>query len=81
MELFVVAIFDRVTEIYAQPAFVPTTGAAIRGLGDEVNKEGSPIAAHVDDFDLYVIGMYDDRNGLLTATPPRLLALARDLKR
>lgn len=84
MKLFIVSIFDRVADTYAQPAFVPTTASAIRGLADEMNRpavdgQRNALRDHPDDFDLFLIGEYDDKTGAIVGSVPRCIAMARDL--
>lgn len=63
--LAVCAVFDSAVQAYSRPMFVPHTGAAIRGFGDEVNRKdaGNPLAAHPDDYELHHLGMWDEVNG------------------
>lgn len=83
MKFVVVALLDCVAEVYAQPAFVASAGAAIRGLSDEVNRVDpkNPLHVHADDFQLHLIGSYDDATGIIEPSPPRAIAMARDLRK
>lgn len=84
MKYKIVCVRDRVADVFGVPNFVLSTAAAVRSFGDEVNKkDGSPLGAHPDDFDLYSLGEYDDANAQFTAEEggPRQLALGRDLVR
>jgi hypothetical protein len=75
-----VAIKDRVSDAFSHPNFVTSTGSAIRSFGDEVRntRENNPLNSHPDDFDLYLIGEYDDENASFTSHEPKQIALGRD---
>lgn len=63
--LAVCAVFDSAVQAYSRPMFVPHTGAAIRGFGDEVNRKeaGNPLAAHPEDYELHHLAMWDEIKG------------------
>lgn len=83
MRYKIVTVRDRVADVYGVPSFVLSVGAAIRSFGDEINKkDGSPLSAHPDDFDLFALGEYDDQNGeFISDGAPRQLAIGKDLVR
>lgn len=84
MILKIVAVRDRAADVFGQPNFVASIGAAIRAFGDEVNRSGDPNNAfnkHPEDFDLYEIGEYDDSTAELIPIKPRQLAIGKDLFR
>ena len=78
----IVAIRDRAGDLFSQPAFVNSRGAAIRSFGDEVNRkaENNQLNTHPEDFDLYEIGTFDDSTGELIPTTPKQIAVGKDLK-
>jgi hypothetical protein len=80
MILYVIAMRDRVANLYGQPVYVANLGSAIRGFGDQINDPTSPMNKHPDDYDLYELGTFDDEAGTFVNLPqPRQLALGRDL--
>lgn len=83
MKLYVCAIRDRATDSYGVPIFVQAVGQAVRSFSDEINKDGADnqLAAHPEDFDLYVLGHYDQDSGLFTTDIPRQVAIGKDVKR
>lgn len=84
MEYKVVAIRDRVADVYGQPIFVASVGSAIRSFGDEVNnkREGNNLANHPEDFDLYLLGTFDDETASFEGLPqPKQIAIGKDLVR
>lgn len=64
LELF--AVKDRALGAFMRPWVAQTTGQAIRIFQDEINKHGSELNAHPDDYDLWHIGTFNDNSGLLT---------------
>lgn len=77
--LYIVAIRDRQLDAYAQPAFVPALGLAVRQFGDEVANPQSPLNKHPEDFALYQLGTYNDATGQFeNLQQPKQIALADD---
>lgn len=60
-----VSLFDRIGQNYGQPMFAPNLGAAMRSIGDEVNRvaEGNVLHAHAEDFEVHVVGLFDEFTG------------------
>lgn len=81
MKVYVYSVYDRKVEAYGQPFFSQTNGAAIRAFIDHVNENGSPANKHPEDFDLVLIGEFNDADGTVTGTPHQKLAHAKDHKR
>lgn len=82
MKLFIIAMRDRSADVFGQPQFVPNIGAAIRSFGDEINRQADNniLYSHPDDFDLFVLGTYDDATAeFSTDEAPRQIAVGRDL--
>lgn len=76
MKQVIVSIRDSVAQCFSRPVFTQTEGTAIRSFIDEVCREdqGNDLNKHPSDFDLYVVGTFDDDNGVFTSEqPPRLL--------
>lgn len=63
MRYKVLTIRDRAADVFSQPFFSQSIGAAIRGFGDEVKRDGSNINKHPEDYDLYHIADFDDETG------------------
>lgn len=83
MKYKIVAVRDRVADVFSNPFFVASTGAAIRSFGDEVNnkREGNQYAAHPEDFDLFYVGEYDDADASFDVVRPQQIAVGKDLVR
>jgi len=62
---FIVSVKDRAAEVFNRPFFVPHRNVAVRDFTDEINRAAAdnPLNKHPDDFDLYLLGQFDDSNG------------------
>jgi len=65
MLLYIVSVKDRAADVFNRPFFVPHRNVAVRDFTDEVNRVSADNALnkHPDDFDLYLLGQFDDSNG------------------
>lgn len=79
MNHYLVAVKDRAIDAFMRPFTVPHTNAAVRSFTDEVNNANSEMAKHPEDYDLYMLGGFDDQTGKLTQDNPILLCRAQDL--
>ena len=82
MTMFVcVAIRDRALDAFMLPFHVQSRGVAVRSFTNEVNKPDSPMNGNSEDYDLYVIGAYDDSSGrLIPLDSPECICRAQDVK-
>lgn len=74
--IVIVALYDKVADLFMQPMFVKSVGVAYRSLQDEAARggENNQLAAHPKDFQLFKVGSYDDHTGVITALKaPELL--------
>lgn len=62
---FIVSVKDRAADVFNRPFFVPHRNVAIRDFTDEVNRSAADnqLNKHPDDFDLYLLGQFDDNTG------------------
>lgn len=78
------AVWDSAAQVYGQPIFVPTVAVAARSFIDECGRvaDDNPLSKHPEDFELRVLGEYDDSTGLLIPSPegPRLLIRAKEVR-
>lgn len=81
MFLFVVSVKDRAADVFNRPFFVPHRNVAIRDFTDEVNRVAADnqLNKHPDDFDLYLLGEFDDNKGEFFNTTPQVLVRAKDV--
>lgn len=83
MILHMLAVRDRVADVFQNPFFTPNIPAALRGFTDEVNRPDAQnmLYRHADDYELYCIGEFDDQTAkVVMLDRPRQIALAKDLK-
>lgn len=59
------AIRDKQLAAYTNIMQFPTDGVAIRAFTNETNRKESEIWAHPNDYDLHLIGTFDERTGNL----------------
>ena len=81
MLLFVVSVKDRAADVFNRPFFVPHRNVAIRDFTDEVNRSAADnqLNKHPDDFDLYVLGAFNDNTGEFSISQPQVLVRAKDV--
>ena len=81
MILFVVCVKDRAADVFNRPFFVPHRNVAIRDFTDEVNRVAgdNQLNKHPDDFDLYLLGEFDDSKGAFLKNEPQVLVRAKDV--
>lgn len=78
MKMVICAVRDSAVQAFGRPFVVQARGQAIRSFQDECKNESSDIAKHPSDYDLYVIGEFNDENGEITPQVPQLLLRAVD---
>lgn len=85
-----VTIRDRAAETFGTPYCVPNEQVALRAFALEVNKpenNQTPLGQHAEDFELYLLGVFDDSNAFVQLQTddgkfaPKLLATGKELKR
>lgn len=78
-EMIICAVRDRGVDAFGQPFFVRHRNEAIRSFKDEVNRDGSVFKNHPDDYDLYVLGAFDDGTGRLVPVDVQMIAIGKSL--
>lgn len=75
MKLQVISVFDDAAKAFLPPFFVRSKGEAIRSFCDAVLDEKHQFHRHREDYILYSLGEFDDRDGTITfdSAPTRLL--------
>lgn len=81
MRYKVLAIRDRAIDAYGQPFYSASVGGAVRSFSDEINnnREGNQLNKHPEDFDLFLLGEFDDNTGEFDITRPAQVAVGKDL--
>lgn len=78
-EMFIVAVRDRGVDAFGVPFFVRHKNEAVRSFKDEVNRNGSIFNNHPDDYDLYLLGSFDDNGGKLSPVDVQMIAVGKSL--
>lgn len=79
MSLKIVAVYDTAAQAYQRPIFVEHVSAALRSFVDEVRRptmaDGSvnQLSAHRGDFELWLVGEFDQATGEFVSTSGRLI--------
>lgn len=83
MRYKVLSVRDRAIDAYGQPFFTSSVGGAIRSFADEINRAGdnNPLNRHPEDYDLYLLGEFDDSLGEFSCERPSQVAVGKDLVR
>lgn len=71
----VFAVYDVKAEAYMRPYFAPTKGVGVRAFEDEVANAETPAGMHPEDYQLYILGEFDDNEGkfILPSAPLHVL--------
>ncbi len=79
MEQRVYSVFDIKGKCYTKPFFMVHNGEALRLFGDAVNDEKTTLNKHPEDYQLFLIGTFDDNSGQLKSkSNPEFLSNAVD---
>lgn len=80
MNVLIVSVRDGASGAFGRPFFVTARGQAIRSFQDEVNRQAADndLNKHPEDFDLYLLGAFDDNAGQITGHQPELLIRGKD---
>lgn len=88
MKLQILSIKDRALDAFMRPFYAQTEGQGERMFTDLVNEPGSDMNKHPDDYDLYLLGDWNDSTGLTrnhkndihdTPEGPKLICRAIDV--
>lgn len=78
----IVSLKDTAARFFGNPFTVQAVSQAVRSLRDEVNSKESTsdVCKHPADFELYLIGHFNDDTGVITPMEsPDLVCRAKDL--
>jgi len=70
----VCAVWDNAAQAFAAPFTVPSSNVAVRSFAREVNREADTnnIYHHAADYELWMLGTYNDEEGAFTNHKERL---------
>jgi len=76
----VCSIRDRASDSFSIPMFFNQIGSAVRAFGDEVKRpaDNNNLNKHPEDFDLYLLGEFDDQTGEFSTVRPSQIAIGKD---
>ncbi|WNK13093.1 MAG: nonstructural protein [Microvirus sp.] len=84
MKIKVFSIRDRAIDTFAQPFYAASVGHAVRSFTDAVNRQDkdSNLFLHPDDFDLYLLGEFNDEYGSFSFREegPEMVAVGKNCK-
>lgn len=63
MKMLLASIYDKKACIYGKPFYPVTKADAIRAFGDIAVDSNHPVGKHPEDYDLFVLGVFDDNKG------------------
>lgn len=81
MILQIFSVFDVKSDLYGVPFFMPSRGQAIRAFSDLAVDPQAVVSRYPDDFQLRVIGSFNDATGEVVSDRYVSLGFARDFVR
>lgn len=83
MTSVVCAVRDSAMQAFAQPAFVPSVGVAVRSFSSEVNRKDpqNVLSQHPEDFELWHVADWNEEAGAFSVPEggPRCVARGKDV--
>lgn len=65
-------IYDSKTECFAQPAFFPNKGTALRAVMEAAHDSQTNLAKYPGDFTVFEVGEFDDNRGVIDMYPAKI---------
>lgn len=78
--LLLCSVRDSAMQAYAPIMTFVAMGQAQRSFRDEVNRKDSAMFAHPEDYELWLVGWFDEDTGVIELVRPECVARAKDLK-
>lgn len=73
----ILAVHDSKVNAFSQPFFLRTQAEAMRGWIEVVNEPSTQFNKHPEDFNLFLLGDFDEDTGLITPlSAPQAIASA-----
>ena len=69
------AVYDEKAGAYLNPFFMPTDGMAIRAMRDCLRDEKHQFSQYPEDFTLYRIGIFDDKDAVIISKKQTLTTI------
>lgn len=70
MKYEVFTVYDSKAEAYLLPFYMQNQNMAIRSFNDSLNNPETPFNRHPQDYTLFHIGYYSDRDGVMESITP-----------
>lgn len=80
MKTLVFTIQDKKSAAHLPPFYCVNRDVALRHFKNAANDKQTEIGRNPEDFNLYLIGEFDDNTGVITAIPSDLICTALSLK-
>lgn len=80
MKKKIYAIRDTKADAFWTPIFSQNHATALRSFESSVREEGSALAKHAEDYQMYYLGEFDESTGIVEGVPPEHLANAIDFE-
>jgi hypothetical protein len=81
MKLKIYSIYDSTAQAFGNPFYMHNDGMAIRAFQDMINsdKKENMVAAHPEQFTLFQVGTWDDKNAAIDTAEPKSIAIGVEL--
>lgn len=73
--MFVFSVYDKVAEVYGTPFFTRSKHEGVRCFVDVTCDSRSVINRHPEDYELRMLGKFDDRTGILCPDPDQCVLM------
>lgn len=73
------AVKDTALNAYMEIWGAPTVAAANRAFADGINDQQTPMYKHPEDYELWILGEYDQETGNIKAEPPAMVTRGKDV--
>lgn len=70
MQYNVYSVYDVKAKFFVSPFMMLQDGEAIRAFSDEVNKDGSALNKHPEDYVLFKLAVFDQETGKYSSDAP-----------
>lgn len=81
MKLGIYSVFDQKAQAFFTPSYYHYKGEAVRSFEDIMKDPKSILNKHPEDYDLYMIGQFDDQQGKVEGlSQPELVIRGSEVK-
>lgn len=78
-KLLLCAVRDGAMQSFAAVMTFVAMGQAQRSFSDEVNRKESSMNAHPEDYELWMVGLYDEDSGRIEPCNPECVCRGKDV--